>query len=87
VGPVFDNFLSQQADGFIRAVPEIGKNHKWLQEWTPHLAVPIVFLRTRPSDGLPVVCFENRAGGIGATSPEIHWLALGLVVRISSTST
>jgi LacI family transcriptional regulator len=44
-------------------VPEIGANHDWLQRRMPNLPVPIVFLSMHPSDGLPVVCVDNRVGG------------------------
>jgi LacI family transcriptional regulator len=74
VGRVLNGLLSRQVDGVIWAVPEIGENHDWLRRRTPELPVPIVFLSMQPSDGLPVVSVDNRAGGRMATE---HLLAQG----------
>jgi LacI family transcriptional regulator len=73
-GRVLDGLLARQVDGVIWAVPEIGENHGWLRQRTPDLPVPIVFLSMQPSDGLPVVCVDNRTGGRIATE---HLFAQG----------
>lgn len=74
VAQVLNSLLSRQVDGIIWAVPEIGANRTWLQKKTPDLPVPIVFLSMHPSDNLPVVSVDNRAGGRMATD---HLLAQG----------
>lgn len=63
VTQVLNSLLSRQVDGIVWAVPEIGGNRTWLQQRTPDLPVPIVFLSMHPSDGLPVVAVDNQAGG------------------------
>jgi len=73
-GQVLNRLLSRQVDGIIWAVPEIGANHEWLEKRTPYLPVPIVFLSMHPTDGLPVACVDNRAGGRMATE---HLLSQG----------
>jgi LacI family transcriptional regulator len=74
VGQVLNSLISRQVDGIVWAVPEIGSNHSWLRRQTPDLPVPIVFISMQPSDGLPTVCVDNRAGGRMATE---HLLAQG----------
>lgn len=74
VAQVLNSLLARQVDGIVWAVPEIGPNRTWLQKKTPELPVPIVFLSMHPSDGLPVVAVDNRAGGRLATG---HLLAQG----------
>jgi LacI family transcriptional regulator len=62
VAQVLNSLLSRQVDGVIWAVPEIGANRTWLQQRTPSLPVPVVFLSMHRADELPVVSVDNYAG-------------------------
>ena len=71
---LLNGLVSRQVDGIVWAVPEIGSNRAWLQERSARLPVPVVFLSMHPSNSLPVVSVDNRAGGRQATA---HLLAQG----------
>lgn len=74
VAQVLNGLLSRQVDGVIWAVPEIGENRTWLQQRTPSLPVPVVFLSMHRAEALPVVSVENYAGAQMAVE---HLLAQG----------
>jgi LacI family transcriptional regulator len=59
--------LSLQVEGIIWAVPEIGSNRNWLEQKTPELPVPVIYLSMQPRAGLPVISIDNRGGGRLAT--------------------
>jgi LacI family transcriptional regulator len=64
---VLRDMLSRYVDGIIWAMPEIGNNRDWIQQGTPQLSVPIVFLSMEPHPNLSVVAVDNRSGGRMAT--------------------
>lgn len=67
VEPILNHLLSQQVEGVIWAVPEIGDNRAWISERAAHLQVPIIFLNMDPHSNLPVVAGDNYLGGQMAT--------------------
>jgi len=67
IGPIVNGLMSRQVEGIIWAAPEIGKNRSWFQEAIPQLAIPVIFLSTRPRDDLNVVEIDNRSGAYIAT--------------------
>ena len=67
VQPILNHLLSQQVEGVIWAVPEIGDNRAWISERAAHLHVPIIFLSMDPRKNLPVVAGDNYLGGQLAT--------------------
>ncbi|MDR3577442.1 MAG: LacI family DNA-binding transcriptional regulator [Anaerolineaceae bacterium] len=67
VEPILNHLLSQQVEGVIWAVPEIGDNRVWISERAAHLRVPIIFLSMDPRSNLPVVAGDNYLGGQLAT--------------------
>jgi LacI family transcriptional regulator len=73
IGPVLSDMLSRQVEGIIWAVPEIGNNHRWVDNY-PSPVIPIVFLSMEPRSGITVVSVENRRASRVATE---HLLAQG----------
>jgi LacI family transcriptional regulator len=67
VEEIYNNFLSENVDGIIWAVPEIGENRAWFKERQNKLHLPILFLNTQPYPGFNVVSIDNRQGGRIAT--------------------
>jgi LacI family transcriptional regulator len=65
---------SRYVDGFIWAVPEIGRNRAWLEDKALKPAVPIVFLSMEPQPDQFVVTVDNYSGGLLATR---HLIAQG----------
>ncbi len=61
------SLLSNQVDGVIWAVPEIGTNREWVQEEMPKAPVPIVFLTMSMQPGISMVSIDNYRGGCLAT--------------------
>jgi LacI family transcriptional regulator len=72
--PLLESLLSRQVDGILWAVPEIGDNHCWLEEWLPGITVPMAFLSMALRPNLVVIAFDNLAGGRLATQ---HLLSIG----------
>lgn len=86
-GKALNHLLSQQVDGLIWAVPEVGKNREWICERQVQLSVPIVFLHMDCRDDLFVISVDNRRGArlatdhllaqgrrrIGCISGPLHW--------------
>ena len=71
---VLRRLLSQQVDGVIWAVPEIGSNRAWLKDNVVNLGVPLVFTNMQPRPGAAVIAVDNLEGGRLATE---HLLAQG----------
>jgi len=61
------HLLSQQVDGIIWAVPEVGKNRDWICEQSHNLPVPVVFLHMTCRSDVFVVIVDNYAGARSAT--------------------
>jgi LacI family transcriptional regulator len=64
---LLEEMQSRYVDGIIWAVPQIGDNHAWLDDWAGELAVPIVFLSMEPRLDQHVVAVDNYSGGLMAT--------------------
>lgn len=71
------HLLSQQVDGIIWAVPEVGKNRDWICEQSHTLPVPVVFLHMTCRSDVFVVMADNYAGARSATE---HLLDQGRTV-------
>lgn len=69
-----NHVLSQQVDGIIWAVPEVGKNREWICDHKTALPVPIVFLHMDCRDDLFMVSVDNYTGARMAVE---HLLAQG----------
>ena len=63
VTPIFQAFMSRHVDGIIWAVPEIGENRKWINNSSPDLEIPLVFLTMEPQENISVVSIDNYLGG------------------------
>jgi len=74
VAQILNRLLSRQVEGIIWAVPEIGSNRNWLEQKTPQMPVPVIYLSMQPRPGLPVISIDNRGGGRLATE---HLLSQG----------
>jgi DNA-binding LacI/PurR family transcriptional regulator len=68
VKPIFHALLSRHVDGIIWAVPEVGKNHAWVNKSTLDLDVPLVYLTMEPQKDISVVAIDNYLGGRMAMS-------------------
>jgi LacI family transcriptional regulator len=67
VQPLLNSLLERRVDGIIWAVPEVGDNRAWLEDWLDGLSVPMVFLTMQARQGLLIVAVDNYAGGCMAT--------------------
>lgn len=67
VAPLLETMLSRQVDGIIWSIPEIGDNHRWVQETCAGFGVPIVFLSVPVREGIPSVSVDEYAAGRLAT--------------------
>lgn len=74
VDHILNRLLSQQVEGILWAVPEIGPNREWLDDKRGRLPVPIVFLSMHAMEGFCVADIDNRKGGYLATQ---HLISLG----------
>jgi len=63
VTPIIQSFLSRHVDGIIWAVPEIGKNHSWVDGSVLDMEVPLVYLTMEPRKNISVVSIDNYLGG------------------------
>lgn len=61
--PIFQAFIARHVDGIIWAVPEIGKNHSWVDELSFDLNTPVVYLTMEPQQNISVVSINNYLGG------------------------
>jgi DNA-binding LacI/PurR family transcriptional regulator len=66
--PIFQAFLSRHVDGIIWAVPEVGENHKWVDNLPTDIEVPLVYITMEPRDNLSIVSINNYLGGRMAVS-------------------
>jgi LacI family transcriptional regulator len=74
VQQVVDNFLAQEVEGIIWAVPEIGDNRAWFKTHKAELRIPSIFLSMEQHPGLWIAAMDNRQGARLATE---HLLAGG----------
>jgi LacI family transcriptional regulator len=70
--PIVDDLLTHQVDGIIWAVQEVGENRAWLEDQTPNLAVPVIFLTMADRDNLAIVSVDNFSGAKMATQHLIE---------------
>ncbi len=69
---ILRDILSYHVAGIMWAVPEIGQNQDWIQQFLSNFSVPIVFLNVRPRPNLVTVHIDNKQGGRLATEHLIH---------------
>jgi LacI family transcriptional regulator len=74
VDKILNRLLSQQVDGIIWAVPQIGNNRAWLQEMRNNFPVPLIFLSMQPQTNTACVAINNFDGARMAID---HLLAQG----------
>lgn len=67
VESILDRLVERRVEGVIWAVPEVGDNHGWLQEYASRLNLPIVVTSTRQQPDTYVVVIDNYEGGQLAT--------------------
>ena len=72
IEPIFQSFLSRHVDGIIWAVPEVGGNRSWINQYPLDLDIPIVYLTMEPKENISVVSIDNYLGGRMATSHLIE---------------
>jgi LacI family transcriptional regulator len=65
--PLLESLLARHVDGIVWAVPEVGDNHRWVDEILDDVPVPVVFLTMQPRPGISTVCVDNYVGGMRAT--------------------
>ena len=66
VEPIFQALLAHHVDGIIWAVPEVGENHAWVNEFALNLEYPLVCLTMEPRKNISVVSIDNYLGGRAA---------------------
>ena len=67
VDQILYRLLSNQVDGIIWAVPEIGNNRSWLDAAAVNQPVPVVFLSMQSQPAAIDISIDNREGGRMAT--------------------
>jgi LacI family transcriptional regulator len=67
IKPLLQNLLARHVDGIVWAVPEVGNNHRWVDEILNDVPVPVVFLTMQPRPGVSTVSANNYDGGVLAT--------------------
>lgn len=67
IKPLLENLLARHVDGIVWAVPEVGNNHRWVDEILNDVPVPVVFLTMQPRPGVSTISVNNYDGGILAT--------------------
>ena len=68
INPIFDAFHDRHVDGIIWAVPQVGKNHAWINHNPLETRIPIVYLTMQPGEDTLVVSINNYLGGRLATN-------------------
>ena len=68
IAPVFQFFVSHHVDGVIWAVPEVGDNRSWVNQFSLDLDIPVVYLTMEPQENISVVSINNYLGGRMAMS-------------------
>jgi len=63
IPPIFQAFHDRHVDGVIWAVPEVGKNHDWINHNALENGIPTVFLTMEPTENILVVSIDNYLGG------------------------
>ncbi len=63
IEPIINEFISRHVDGIIWAVPEIGENREWVEDFSKDLNIPFVFLTMAPREGLSIISVDNYYGG------------------------
>jgi LacI family transcriptional regulator len=63
VSPIFQTLRSHHVDGIIWAAPEIGDNRNWVNQISPDLDIPIVYLSMKSQENIYVVSIDNFLGG------------------------
>lgn len=61
--PIIDSLNARHVDGIIWAVPEIGENRNWVQDWALEVKTPVIYLTMEPREGISVVSVNNYLGG------------------------
>ena len=69
---VLDTLITHRVDGIIWAVPEVGKNRKWLDSSHLEQLPPIVFLSMEARPGLSIIAVDNYIGAKQATQHLIE---------------
>lgn len=64
---IIDWFLTRQVDGIIWAVPEIGDNRSWIDDFMDQIEVPIIFLTAADRLNVSTVVIDNYQGAKIAT--------------------
>jgi DNA-binding LacI/PurR family transcriptional regulator len=67
IEPLLQTLLSRHVDGIVWAVPEVGDNHKQLENKLEDLPVPLVFLTMQSHPNLSIVSIDNYRGAQMAT--------------------
>jgi len=67
VDGIIDSLLAYQVDGILWAIPEIGDNHAWIQEYLRNIPVPVLFVAMSPHDGVSSFATDNFQGAVTAT--------------------
>jgi LacI family transcriptional regulator len=67
IKPILQDLLARHVDGIVWAVPEVGENHRWVDEILSDVRVPVVFLTMQPHPGITSVSIDNHTGGVLAT--------------------
>jgi LacI family transcriptional regulator len=60
---ILNTLADHRVEGIIWAIPEVGRNHTWLQLASLENLPPIVFLSMQPRSGLDSISVDNRRGG------------------------
>jgi DNA-binding LacI/PurR family transcriptional regulator len=68
IQPIFQALLSRHVDGIIWALPEVGENHAWVDQSSPDIEIPLVYLTMEPRKNISVVSIDNYLGGRMAMS-------------------
>jgi len=68
INPIFDALHDRHVDGIIWAVPQVGKNHAWINHNPLETRIPIVYLTMQPGEDTLVVSINNYLGGRLATN-------------------
>lgn len=64
---IIDWFLARQVDGIIWAVPEIGNNRDWINNFIDNIRIPIIFLTAEKRKNISTVTIDNYYGAKLAT--------------------
>ena len=68
IQPIFEALHDRHVDGIIWAVPQVGKNHAWINHNPLETRIPFVYLTMQPGEDTFVVSINNYLGGRLATN-------------------